>query len=128
MITNQPQRRTSPYQISRMPKPLPPTLRERNRYIVLEFIGDTNFSKKDITKILWNSALQFLGEIGTSKLNLWITDWDENKNRGIIKVTHKSVDDIKTSIALIKEINGVRVIPQVIGVSGTLKNARRYLK
>ncbi len=127
VITNQPQRRTFSILSSKMLKPLPSTLRERSRYIVLELNGEGSYSKKEMSAVLWNTTLQFLGELGASKLNLWVIDWDRKKNRGIVKVTSSSLDDMVASIALIKDVNGKRVIPQVLKVSGTLKKAREYL-
>ena len=111
-----------------MLKPLPSTLREKSRYIVLEFEGEGNFSKKDVSKELWNTVLKFLGELKASELNLWIIDWDRKQGRGIIKVTHSSLDEMRASIALIKEINGIKVLPKIISVSGTLKKARSCLE
>jgi len=109
-----------------MLKPLPPTLRERSRYVVLEFSGEGSFSKKDAGRELWSSVLRFLGELGASELNLWIIDWDKKNNTGIFKVRHNTLDDFRASIALIRDINGVRVIPRILSVSGTLKKARAY--
>ena len=105
--------------------PLPPTLREKNRYLVLRIISKTKFEKKAVQRVLWNSAFNFLGERGVSKISLWFVDWDEKKQRGIVKVNRQSVEDIRASIALISKIEGEKVIPQILGISGTIKGARR---
>ncbi|MEM2918598.1 MAG: Rpp14/Pop5 family protein [Candidatus Altiarchaeota archaeon] len=107
-----------------MTKLLPPTLRERNRYLAFEIISERKFSKEDVTKAIWNSALKFLGELGTGKTSLRLIEWNEEKQHGIIKVNHKSVDEIRAAIALIKEINSIPIIPRVLGVSGTIKKTR----
>lgn len=111
-----------------MSKPILPTLREKNRYIAFESISNSKFSRNDIVRVIWNSILKFFGEIGASKTSLWVMDWDEKKQKGILKVNHKSVDVIRTSLALIDSINGYRVIFNVLGISGTIKKAReKYL-
>lgn len=107
-----------------MTKMLPPTLRERNRYLAFEIISERKFSKDDVIKAIWNSSLNFLGELGTGKTSLRLIDWDEEKQHGIIKVNHKSVNEIRAAIALIKEINSTRIIPRVKGISGTIKKTR----
>lgn len=110
-----------------MTKPLPPTLREKSRYLVLELRADEKLSKRDVGRALWNSVLGLLGELGASKLNLWIIDWDEAKNRGVVKVTRDSVDDMRASVSLVSEVGGVGVVPRIALVSGTLNRARVYL-
>jgi len=51
-------------------------------------------------------------------------DWNSEKQIGILKVNHRSVDDVRASLAVVKEINNLPVIFHVIGISGTLKSAR----
>ncbi|HEX55111.1 MAG: ribonuclease P protein component 2 [Candidatus Altiarchaeales archaeon] len=107
-----------------MTKPLLPTLRERNRYLVFEIISDYKFNRDEIVKSFWNSIMKFLGEHGVSKTSFWVLEWNGEKQRGILKVNHKSVDDVRAALTLIREINGRRVIFHTRGVSGTLKKAR----
>jgi len=106
-------------------KQLLPTLRERNRYIVFEFISDSKFSREDITKAIWSSALEFLGDFGLSRISLKIIEWNTDSQRGILKVSHKSTDDIRAALTLVKEINRIPIIFHVFGISGTLKMARK---
>ena len=107
-------------------KPLPPTLREKNRYLVLEVISEgKRFDKKAVQRAIWNSSFAFLGEVGVSKTSLWIIEWDEKKQKGIVKVNKQSIREIRASITLINKIEGQVVIPQVLGISGTIKAARR---
>ena len=112
-----------------MLKPIPPTQRERNRYIVFELISSTKFDRNSVVRCICNSVLDFIGEAGAGKTSLWAMDWDEEKQIGILKVNHRSVDDVRASAALMKEINNSPVIFHVLGVSGTLKIARsKYVR
>lgn len=101
-------------------------MREKNRYLVLEIISESKkFNKKAVQGALWNSAFAFLGEAGVARTSLWFVDWNEEKQRGIVKVNRGAVKEIRASIALINKIEGQAVIPQVLGISGTIKAARR---
>lgn len=111
-----------------MPKQIQPTLRERNRYIAFEIISDSRLGRGDVVKAAWNAVLRFLGELGASRTSLWVMDWDEEKKKGILKVNHKSLEEVRAALALIKEINNQRVIFHILGVSGTVKKTReKYL-
>jgi len=106
-----------------------PTLKERNRYMAFESISSAKFSRNDVVKALWDSALRFLGELGAGKTSLWMMDWDEEKQKGILKANHKSADSVRTALALVNSINGQRVILNVLGISGTIKKTReKYIK
>jgi len=107
-----------------MMKPIPPTLRERNRYLVFEAISDASLKRDEVIRAIQNSCLAFLGELGTSRVGLWLMDWDARKRKGILKVTHKSVDEVRASMALVKDIGRKPCILKVLGVSGTVKKAR----
>ncbi|MBU4266488.1 MAG: hypothetical protein L6243_04090 [Candidatus Altiarchaeales archaeon] len=107
-----------------MLKPIPPTQRERNRYLAFEAISDSPLKRDEIIRAIQNSCLNFLGELGTSKTGLWLMDWDAKTKKGILKVTHKTVDEVRASMALVKEINRQSCIIRVLGVSGTVKKAR----
>lgn len=88
-----------------------------------------NFSL--VEKAIKETVLAFIGQLGVSKANpVMLKDcWNQEKQRGIIKVNHKSVDEIKMSLALIKNINDVKATVNCIGVSGILNKAKkRYLE
>jgi ribonuclease P/MRP protein subunit POP5 len=111
-----------------MPKLLPPTQREKNRYIAFEIVSDQKFSRDEIVKAAWNSSLRYLGEKGASATSLWMMDWDVDAQRGIMKVNHTSVDDIKAALTLLSEIkkgeNRYVAAYRTLTVSGTLKKLR----
>jgi len=44
-------------------KILPPTLREKKRYIGLKMYSEENLKKEEIFNILWNSIINIYGEI-----------------------------------------------------------------
>lgn len=104
--------------------PLPPAKRERNRYLVYEAHAASPVSGEDIGKAIWASALSFLGELGVSRSGLRVVDFDEKKQKGIIKVNHTSVEEARVVLALVKEVNKKPVALRVVGVSGIIKKAK----
>lgn len=67
--------------------------------------------------------LQFLGELGYGKAGVMVLDlWDET--RGIIRTNTKSVDQVKTALAMVEKIGNQKVIVKTIGVSGILHKAK----
>jgi len=107
-----------------MTKPLPPTLRERNRYMVFALECEKPVKSKDVSQAIYTTATRFLGELGASKVSLRFIEYDEKKKLGIIKVNHKSVDEARAVLVVLKEIAGAKVAAQTLGVSGTIKKAR----
>ena len=104
--------------------PLPPAKRERNRYLVYSVTSEKPVKSEDIGREIWKTALDFLGELGVSRSSLRVVDFDEKKQKGIIKVNHMSVEEARMTLALVKEVNKQRVALQVVGVSGILKKAK----
>lgn len=107
-----------------MVKPTPPTLRERNRYIVLKLSSGRVLARQDVVKSAWNTVLRFLGEWGAGESGFYFMDWDEKSFKGIIRVNHGGVEKVRAALVLVKDVSGTPVRPQVLGVSGTLKQAR----
>ena len=110
----------------RRPKPLPPSLRGRRRYIAYEVISEDKILEEDLTNTIWHSILNFLGEQGTSQTNIWIVkdSYDEKNQTGLIRCSHDSVEHVRASLALIERIGDIRVIIKVLGISGTINAAK----
>ena len=109
-------------------KPLPPTLKESKRYIVYKMIGNETISFNDLKNTIDNQCLRFLGELSYAKAGIMHLNVDKPKY-GIVKVNSKFVNEVKTSLALIDNIKGNKVIFDSVGVSGTLKKAKlKFMK
>jgi len=106
---------------------LKPTLRERNRYLVIEIQSEGKIDRKTAVDAVWASLLKLYGEVGASKTSLWVMDWNEKNNRGILKVNHKSVETLRSAATMIREVNGKKTTVSTIKTCGTLKGAREHL-
>ena len=113
-------------------KPILPSLREKKRYIVFEVISKKKISDiNSISNAIWQSSLQFLGQLGTAKAGLIVLDnkWNSELQRGIMKVSHKHVDAAKAALTFARKIEDKEVIIRSLGVSGILRKAEaKYLK
>ena len=104
--------------------PLPPAKREKNRYLVYEVKSEQPVKSEDIGREIWKVALDFLGELGVSRSSLRVVDFDEGKQKGVIKVNRASVEEARMTLALVKEVSKQKVALKTVGVSGILKKAR----
>jgi len=113
-------------------KPILPSLREKKRYLVFEVISKEKIRDADaVSGAILQSSMQFLGQRGTAEAGIVALNnkWDAEKQRGIIKVSHKHVDDVKAALIFAKKIGNKDAIIRSLGVSGILKKAENnYLK
>ena len=89
-----------------------PTLREKRRYMLLEFNG----RKEEVIRCV----KEFLGDLGSAKANPEFVK--SGKKWAVLKVERKFVDDVRASFVL-------SPFPiKVIKVSGTIKKIRKLIE
>jgi ribonuclease P/MRP protein subunit POP5 len=107
-------------------KPLLPTLRTKKRYVVYEVLADKELEPKKVVDAIFASFRECFGIFGLGKAEL--KDMRiYNKNKGILKVSHKYVDELRTALAMVKDIDKLQVILHTVGTSGILKKAKTRL-
>lgn len=104
-------------------KILLPTLREKERYISFQVISEEPVSYSDLEQAIWNQLLDFYGEIGVSKMNLWLIKnlYKNDEQLLVIRCNNKSVSKVIAGLGLISRLGDTRVIFKILKVSGTLK-------
>ncbi|MBU2639493.1 MAG: ribonuclease P protein component 2 [Nanoarchaeota archaeon] len=108
-------------------KTILPSLKEKKRYLAFEIVSGDKFNKTEIKNAITEEALKFMGTLNYGKAGIMLTNLQENS--GILKVNNKFLNELKSSLILIKDINSKRVIFKTKGVSGILKKAKnKYLK
>lgn len=113
------------------PSTLPPSLRNSTRYIAFEIISEKPIEYRDVSNALWVSSLNFLGDLGASETKTWPIKnlYNADKQRGIIRCNQKRVEDVRAVLSLIDYMNDSKAIVNVLGVTGTIKSAKKkYLK
>ena len=111
-------------------KPVLPSLREKKRYLVFKIISKKDIKSSDVSSLIWQSSLSFLGEIGTAKAGIWVLPdkWNQKKQKCMLKKNNKYVDKLKTSLTLIKSFKRQQIIIKSVGVSGMINKAdKKYL-
>jgi ribonuclease P/MRP protein subunit POP5 len=104
-------------------KPLSPTLRQKKRFVKIKIISNNKFSFDDISKYLSKEITFYIGAIDYSKAGVWFLKdkFDMNKQELIIRFGLKYKEKIVAALALISELNKVKVSIEIVKISGTLK-------
>ena len=96
-------------------------MRRKRRYIAFELIGGA--SKMDISWTINHVLYAFKPEVDKTMLKLVL--YDMNSRRGLLRCNHRQVNEVKAAMLSIKEIGGEKASLKILGVSGTMKAAKR---
>ncbi|HIH44458.1 MAG TPA: hypothetical protein HA257_05115 [Candidatus Methanoperedenaceae archaeon] len=102
-------------------KPLPPTLRERRRYLAIEAYSEDAISQSDLAAEIWNAAGSLFGDKGSSECGLRIISF--KGGHGIVRCSGDMVREARAVLATITAVKGTRVGIMVRGVAGTIRAA-----
>jgi ribonuclease P/MRP protein subunit POP5 len=111
-------------------KGLPPALRKKRRYIAFRLISEseanssvkTDFELKDVANAILHTVMSLFGDYCGMNTGVWVEEF--NNGYGILRCNRDEVDKVKVALTLTCAVNGVNVIPVILGVSGTLKKCR----
>ncbi len=106
-----------------------PTLREKKRYLVFEVIAKSKISIDDLSRIIVKTLNNFFGELEGAKANIKVLKdkWDMNKQKGIIKVNRRYINQLKAALCTITKVKNSKVIVRSTGVSGILKKTNKFM-
>ena len=108
-----------------------PTLREKKRYLAFKIISDSKIEDiKSVSDAIMAAVHSFVGSLGAGKAGIMVLPdkWNSRKQKGIIRVGHKAVDQLKGSLTLIDRINNVKTIVRSIGLSGVLNKVNKRVQ
>ena len=116
--------------ISKKLKSLPPTQRDKRRYLVFRILSKNNFTLKQTTETINKALKDFIGILGVAGAGTRIITkrWSQKTQTGIIMVNNKYLNELKASLTLITKINNKTTTIQSRGVSGILKKTKRFLE
>ena len=122
-------------------KILPPTLRDKKRYIAFEVTSQGRLNRDDIISMLLDGSLYLFGACGTANFELWVVKlWrctsennpetiNEHRMKGILRCRRGEVDSLKAVIPTITNFRGEPVVFHTLGISGTIKSAiKNFIK
>ena len=104
-------------------KPLLPSLREKKRYLAFEIISKDKISSIDsVEQKIFDSTLQLIGQKGASRAGIMILKdkYNNETQKGLIRVNNKEVNNLRSALALIDNVDKKEAIFRTIGVSGVL--------
>ena len=106
-------------------KPLLPTLRERKRYLAFEVLSEKELQWAMIKKAIFDAMKEYVGIDGISDAGLLFVK--NNGNKGILRVSHTSLNKVRAALIFIKNIDSQKVMVKSIGASGMLNKANDYI-
>ena len=107
-------------------KPLLPTLKERQRYIVYEVIS-AHAIQNDISDALLHRLSEILGIFGMADAGILSVSYDTTTQTGILRVNHDQVFKVKAALLMVTHLGTRQVLIRTHGVSGILKKVKRFL-
>jgi ribonuclease P/MRP protein subunit POP5 len=123
-------------------KILPPTLRDKKRYIAFEVTSQGSLGRDDIISMILDASLYLYGACGAGKFDLWVvklwrckTDKNSPKGineygmKGILRCRREEIDSVMAIIPTITNFRGKPVVFHTLGISGTIKSAiKNFIK
>ena len=103
-----------------------PSLREKKRYLAFEISSKKPIKAlKGVKKAIELSMLSFIGLKGVANAGIIFLEdkYNPKKQRGLIRVDNRYVDELRASLALIQKIDKEPVMVRSVGASGTIKQA-----
>ena len=103
-----------------------PSLRGRKRYLAFRMLSDDAdaISRRDLTFELDRSSQSLFGDAGSSECGIRVLSFDGTE--GIVSCVHNETVRTRAVLATIYEIRNRHASVRVIGVSGTVKGAKRF--
>ena len=110
-------------------KPLRPSLREKKRYVAFEVISQTSESMASVATAIEQSFHDLYGAMGVASAGLLFIKekYNPGRQRGIIRVTHTSVQPLMASFAWLQSCNGTPAIVCSRACSGMLNKAAKVV-
>lgn len=110
---------------------LPPHIRNKKRYLSFEVQSEKPLNRDEVISLIWGAAGGLYGSCGVSSFDLWVVKvWKCNSSehsviKGILRCNREEVTSIRSFFPFINHFKGKRVVFHTLGVSGTIKSARR---
>jgi len=98
--------------------------KERQRYLLIKIITDGEIGEQQLIRAIWRSLSSLYGEFGTSRTGLWLIEYERNRY-GILRTNIQALTMVRTSLAVIRQIEGNNCLMVVEGVSGTIEALKR---
>lgn len=118
-------------------KILPPTLRDKKRYVAFEVISQSRLNREEVISMVLDGSLYLHGACGTAKSDIWVVKLfecsfentedgnSEHRMKGIIRCRREVVDSVTAVLPTITQFRGKSIVFHTLGISGTIKSATK---
>lgn len=103
-------------------------MRNKKRYLAFEVRSQKPLTREDVISLVGGAMGEMYGACGASRADLWVVKvWQcgENVIKGILRCNRDEVDTVRSALPIINRFKGGRVVVHTLGVSGTIKAAKR---
>ncbi|MFB6204740.1 MAG: Rpp14/Pop5 family protein [Candidatus Nanohaloarchaea archaeon] len=103
-------------------KPLPPSLRENERYLRFKVHSGEPVQFGDLVDAVWDAVLGYLGARDASQANIWIVKnrFDHDSQRGVIKFDRETQEDVRAALSQLTAVKGQECFLEVEKISGSI--------
>ena len=105
-----------------MLKTLPPTLREKKRYISFKILYHRELSESEVVYIIRSAIINYYGIWGYSKSNPWLISY--NHPKGLLRIYRNELNFVKSALIIFNEYKSHPINIITLGVSGSIKKPR----
>jgi ribonuclease P/MRP protein subunit POP5 len=104
-------------------KPLPPTLRENRRYILIRVESSSLPSQKEIYYAIADAAASLFGDAGSSLMRPAVV-WSEGEY-AVVRCTRGFEQQLIAAAAVVTKCSGMPAVFRTIRTSGTIRGVRK---
>ncbi|WP_158853573.1 Rpp14/Pop5 family protein [Halorhabdus sp. CUG00001] len=105
--------------------PLPKHVRQRWRYLAVEFEGwpDLAIDRRTLQRELWFAAQNLLGDVGSARVDLTVEQFtfEDGTGNAIVRTRRGAVSDARAVLTCLDTVDDEPVGVRVSGVSGTVR-------
>ncbi|MEM3374092.1 MAG: Rpp14/Pop5 family protein [Candidatus Woesearchaeota archaeon] len=124
-------------------KPLLPTLRQKKRYVVYDYISEKELDDNKVFYAILSSFKELFGKLELVKANIKkiqlleksqkkkknnITNETKIINLKILRINNKYLNHLRLAMANVYEIDGIKIIIYTTKTSGLINKIRKFLK
>ncbi|MCD7781275.1 MAG: hypothetical protein LUG89_01035 [Methanosphaera sp.] len=109
-------------------KILPPTIREKKRYIAFDLFTTKNIKKNELINLLGSTLINLYGQIESGHINLWVINIKPVTNntrvqyKGLIKCQRGYEEEVLLCLSSITHHKSNPLVIHTLSTSGTIKS------
>lgn len=101
--------------------------RLRKRYVVFAALCENRVGYNDVDTTIREAFIKLYGEITAQKASPRLVLFDEERQRGVVRILHLYTDHFIALLGYIKRVGNTNCVLVPLKVTGTVKKARKLL-